>query len=235
MVEWTSTLVEFRHSCGDSDCINSYGGRIEPWLSCILLFRPDTSYKSFERKQGIASVFESWKHWIMIGSQPSNLARILVAPFPGPQKYHFKGQWQTSAVKQQQFHNQEISKNVFMLICCPFDAHLNTARFMLRVDVQIQECHPAIYAWTAEYFEKIHFHWIMHPDCPLYKAPKSSFGEGNSLSWQLRLLAILPKVDTHNSGRWDRRSRSGTISGISHRRMGVLANKTSELSQQRQE
>jgi len=38
----------------------------------------------------------------------------------------------------------------------------------------------------ADYFENIHLHSIKQPNRPECEAPKSSFGEGNSLSWQLR-------------------------------------------------
>jgi len=38
----------------------------------------------------------------------------------------------------------------------------------------------------AHYFENIHLHSIKQPHCPAGKAPKSSFGEGNSSPWRLR-------------------------------------------------
>jgi hypothetical protein len=57
---------------------------------------------------------------------------------------------------------------------------------MLCADGWLWQCYPVICAWTADYFENIHLHSIKQPHCPVCEAPKSSFGERNSLSWQLR-------------------------------------------------
>jgi hypothetical protein len=57
---------------------------------------------------------------------------------------------------------------------------------MLCADSQMRQWYPIICAWTADYFENIHLHSIKQPHCPVCEAPKSSFGEGNSSSWQLR-------------------------------------------------
>jgi len=57
---------------------------------------------------------------------------------------------------------------------------------MLCADGRMRQCYPVICAWTAEYSENVHMHSIKQPNCPGCEEPKSSFGEGNSLSWQLR-------------------------------------------------
>ena len=57
---------------------------------------------------------------------------------------------------------------------------------MLCADGRMWQCYPVICAWTADYFENIHLHSIKQPHCPVFEAPRSSFGEGNSSSWQLR-------------------------------------------------
>ena len=62
----------------------------------------------------------------------------------------------------------------------------NTVKLMSSVDSWMGPCYPVICAWTADYFENIHLHSITQPHCPECEAPKLSFGEGNSLSWQLR-------------------------------------------------
>jgi len=121
-----------------------------------------------------------------IRSQTSNLASILVALLPVPPKYHFKGLGTTTGVKEQQIHNREVLRKVFELIFRPLDALFNTGKLMLCVDGRMRQCYPVICAWTADYFENIHLHSIKQPHCPGCEAPISSFGEGNSLSWQLR-------------------------------------------------
>jgi len=57
-------------------------------------------------------------------------------------------------------------------------------------DGRMQQCYPVICAWMADYFENIHLHSIKQPHCPVCEAPKSSFGEGNSSSWQLRAYQL---------------------------------------------
>jgi len=57
---------------------------------------------------------------------------------------------------------------------------------MLCANSRIRWCYPVICAWTADYFENIHFHLIKEPYCPVCEALQSSSGEGNSSLWQLR-------------------------------------------------
>jgi hypothetical protein len=121
-----------------------------------------------------------------IRSKPSNLASILVALLSIPPKYHFEGHVQTTAVKEQQIHNREVLRNVFELIFCPLDTLFNTGKLMLCADSRMRQCYPVICAWMADYFENIPLHSIKQSHCPVCEAPKLSFGEWNSLSWQLR-------------------------------------------------
>jgi len=62
----------------------------------------------------------------------------------------------------------------------------NTGKLMVCADGEMWQWYPVIWAWTADYFENIHLHWIKQHHCPVCKALKSSFGEGNQLLWQLR-------------------------------------------------
>jgi len=57
---------------------------------------------------------------------------------------------------------------------------------MLSADGQMWQCYPVICAWTADFFENIHLHSVRQLHCPVCEPPKSSFGEGNSSSWQFR-------------------------------------------------
>jgi len=50
----------------------------------------------------------------------------------------------------------------------------------------MRQCYPVICAWMADYLNNIHLHSTEQPHCAVCKAPKSWFGEGNSLLWQLR-------------------------------------------------
>ena len=123
---------------------------------------------------------------LTIRSNPSNLASILVTLLPVPPKYHFKGHGKTTAVKEQQVHNREVLRKVFKIIFRPLDALFNTGKLMLCADGRMRQCYPVICAWTADYFENIHLHSIKQPHCPVCEAPKLSFGEVNSSSWQFR-------------------------------------------------
>jgi hypothetical protein len=49
----------------------------------------------------------------------------------------------------------------------------------------MRQCYRVICTWTADNFKNIHLHSIKQPHCPVCEAPKSSFQEGNPLSWQL--------------------------------------------------
>jgi len=71
---------------------------------------------------------------LTIRSKPSNLASIFVALLPVPPKYHFKGHGKTTAVKEQQIHNQEVLRKVFELIFRPLDSLFNTGKLMLCAD-----------------------------------------------------------------------------------------------------
>jgi len=121
-----------------------------------------------------------------ISSKPSNLASILVALLPVPRKYHFKGHGKTTAVKEQQIDNWEVLRKVFELFFGPLDALFTTEKLMLCAASRMQQYYPVISAWTAGTVGNIHLHSIKQPNCSVCEAPKSSFGEGNSLLWHLR-------------------------------------------------
>jgi hypothetical protein len=93
-------------------------------------------------------------------SKPSNLGIILVALLPVPLKYHVKGHGKTTAVKEQQIHNQQVLINVFEFIFRPLYALFNTGKLMLWADGQMRLCYPAICAWTTDYLKNIHLHSI---------------------------------------------------------------------------
>jgi len=57
---------------------------------------------------------------------------------------------------------------------------------MLCADGQMWQCYPVICAWMADYLKNILLHSNKQPHCPVCEAPKSSFGDRNSSSWQLR-------------------------------------------------
>jgi len=74
----------------------------------------------------------------------------------------------------------------------------------------MQQCFPVICASKADYFENIHFHSIKQHDCPMCKALKSAFGEGNSLSCQLRdyrlyLQKMILTTQGYETMRWEAR------------------------------
>jgi len=122
----------------------------------------------------------------MIRSRPVNLANLLVALLYVPPKSHFKGHRKTTAVKEQQIHNQEVLRKVFKLIFSPLDARFNTRTLWVWVDGRMRQCYPFICSWTAEYFEAIRIQSIQQPHSHVCKAPILPFAEGNSSSWQLR-------------------------------------------------
>ena len=83
-------------------------------------------------------------------------------------------------------HNGEVLRKVSELVFCALDVLFNTGKLMLCVDGQMGQCYPVICASMADCFKNIHLHLIKQPHCPMCKAPKSSCGEWNSLSLQLR-------------------------------------------------
>ena len=89
-------------------------------------------------------------------------------------------------MKEQHIHNPEVLRKVYEVLFRPLDALFNTGKLMLCVDGRMRQWYPVICAWTADYFENIHLHSIKQPHCPVCEAPKLSFGEWNSSSWQLR-------------------------------------------------
>jgi hypothetical protein len=122
----------------------------------------------------------------MIRPKPSTLPSLIVALLPVPPKYHLKGHGKTTAVKEQQIHNQEDLQKVFEVIFCPLNALLNTGKLMLCEDSRMRQCYSVICGCTADYFEKIHLHSTSQPHYPACDEPKLSFGEENSSSLQLR-------------------------------------------------
>jgi len=116
---------------------------------------------------------------LTIRFKPSNLASILVALLPIPPKYHFKEHGKTTAMKEQQIHNQEVLRKVFKLIFHPLDVLFDTAEPMLCADIPMRQFYPGICAWTADYFENIHLHSIRQPNCTVCEGNKLLFGEGN--------------------------------------------------------
>jgi len=121
-----------------------------------------------------------------IRSNPLNLASFLVALLPIAPKHHFKEHGKPTAVKEHQIHNAQVLRKVFELIFRPLDTLFNTGKLMHCADCRMRQCNPVICPCTADYFENIWLHSINHPHHTLCKAPKLSFGETNSSSWQLR-------------------------------------------------
>jgi len=89
-------------------------------------------------------------------------------------------------VKEQQIHNRDGLNEVLKPIVCPLDSHFDSGKLMLCVDGRMRRCDHVICAWMVDYFENIHLHSMKQPHCAVCKAPKSSFGEGKSKSWQWR-------------------------------------------------
>jgi len=189
VAEWTDMLVELCHTCDDFDHFNSYGSRAALGATIVPLFGSSdqthlTNYSGDKLE---------WPVYLSLGnvdpvnkSKPSNPASILVSLFAVPPKYHFKGHGKRTAPKERQIHNWEVLRKVFVLIVLPLDALSNTGKLMLSADRRMRQWHPVICAWMAEYFGNIRLQWIKPPHWPMCEAPKSSFGEVNSLSWQLR-------------------------------------------------
>ena len=109
----------------------------------------------------------------------------VVALLPVSPDYHFKRNGKTTVIEEHQIHYRVALRKVLELILCLLDPLFNTGKLMLCADGQMRQCFPVMCAWTAGYFENIHSHPIKHHLCPMCKAPKLSFGEGNSLSMQL--------------------------------------------------
>jgi len=61
---------------------------------------------------------------------------------------------------------------------------------MLCAHSRMWQCYPVICAWPADYFENTHLNSIKQPHYTVCEAPKLSFGEGNSLPWQLRYCQL---------------------------------------------
>ena len=103
-----------------------------------------------------------------------------------PPNYHFKGPGKATAMKEQPINNQDDLRKDFECIFCPLDMLLNHGKLMLCADGQIPQCYPVICAWTTDHFKNFHLISIKQPYFPVLETPKSSCGEGNSQSWQLR-------------------------------------------------
>jgi len=147
-----------------------------------------------------------------IRSNPLILPAIVVVLPPILLGCPFEGHGKTTTVKEQQIHYQEVLRKVFEHIFLPPNPLFNAGKLTLSADGQMRQCFPVICAWMADYFENIHLDPFKQPHCPVWEAPQSSFGQGNSLSWQLRDWAILPNNNTCHSGRCDRETWRRTIS-----------------------
>jgi len=167
---------------------------------------------------------KEWPEYVSLGninstirSKPSNLASILVALVTVPPKSHIKEHGKTTAMEEQQIPNREVVRMVLELFLHPLGVLLKTGQLMLCADGRMWQCYPVICEWTVDYFEIIHLHSIKRPHCPVREAQKSTFGEGNSLSWQLRdyqLFFQMMILATQGDER-GRKTGSRTISGRS--------------------
>jgi len=118
-------------------------------------------------------------------SKLSNLPSILVGILPLPSKYHFNGQGITTAMKEQQIHNPEVSRKAFDVMLSYLHALFIMAKLMLLADSRMWQYYPVIFALMADHFKIIHLHSIQQPHWSVCEALKLSFGEANSSSWQL--------------------------------------------------
>lgn len=121
-----------------------------------------------------------------IRSKPSNNRCILVAIFPISPKYHHKGHGKTTTTKLQQIHNWQVINVSFEHSFPSLQALFTPEKLMLCADSQIRQCYPVICTWLANCFTNNYMHLIMQPYWPVWESPKTSFGKGKSLSWQLR-------------------------------------------------
>jgi len=148
-------------------------------------FKPDTSYKLFGQQDRTATILDAGKQRPVDWTKACESGKHSCCPSSCCSKYHFKGHGKTTAVNERQINNQEVLRNVLELSSCPLDALFNTGQLMLCAGRCMRQCHHVICSWTADNFGNIHLQSINQPDCPLCEAPKWSFGEGNSLSWQI--------------------------------------------------
>jgi len=86
----------------------------------------------------------------------------------------------------------------------------NTGKLMFCADGRMWQSYPVICVWMADYFETIHLHTRRQPNCPVCEAPQLSFGEGNSLSLQLRdyqlyFQKMILATQGDETKRWDAR------------------------------
>ena len=118
-----------------------------------------------------------------IRTQSSNLAWIVVALVPVPQKYHFTGYSKLTAAMEQQFHNWDDLIKHLEYMFRPLNTLLNAGRCFLYMVGHILHCYTVICAWSADYFENIHLHLMKRLGRFLCEALKSSCGEQKLSSW----------------------------------------------------
>jgi len=187
VVEWTGTLVEFRHTYNEFDCFHSYSGRFELQLSLYyaVQFRHILQTILATRRTG---------HYIWVSETSTQqldnslpILQVSLLPlFLFLRNIIFKDMekqlpWKNNKSTIERFEGR--SSSLFFVLSTSF---FNTAQLMLSVDGRMRQCHPVICAWTADYFENIHLHSVKQPHCPVCEAPKFLFGEWNSSLWQLR-------------------------------------------------
>jgi len=152
----------------------------------IWQFRPETSYNYSGHKNEWPVYLFLRNVDLMIRSNPSNLASILVALLPVTPKFNYKGHGKNNGLDgttNSQARGCKECLRVYYSSSCPAFRH---GKAFACADGRMRQCYPVICPWMPEYFESIHLLSIEQPHCLAWEAAKSSFWDGNLSSWQLR-------------------------------------------------
>jgi len=162
VVEWTGTLVKFRHNYPDFDLLKRCSGCLELRLSVVsaVLTRNILQTIRATRENGqYIRVFETLT-WGL--DQRIRILQASVLPvIPVHPKYHFRGHRYTKPVKNQQFHNGDVLRKVVegisTLSTCV--STVNAEALCRRSDVAMLWCH----LWMDGWLIRTHSLALDHP------------------------------------------------------------------------
>ena len=217
-MEWTGTLVEFRHSNNDCDCFNSYGCRLEQHMFFIRQWRPDTSSQPIGRQEWLASVFELRKHPLLDWIKDVESCNRHCCPASRFSKMSLEMSWkiiyrewtpnpQSRGFKEDLRGHFSPSQPVFQ--------RWQAYTLCRRSDAAMLSCHLCMHGWLLR---KQSPELDQAAPLPCVRSTVIVICSSEFIIVVIgRLSAILPTDDTHDWGRWEGETKCIPIGGRSSR------------------
>jgi hypothetical protein len=149
-------------------------------------FSPETSYRQFPSQEEVSSIIQSQKHWLNNWSNVFEPCDYRCCPYSRCSDISLTTTWTNIRHDRTMDQSSGGPKEGLQSFCLSSQCAFNMGNLMLWVASRIRKRYSVISAGLTDSVANIHLHLTRMSHCLVFKVPKLSFGEGNSLLSQLR-------------------------------------------------